>query len=112
MAPHRVERGSTYGVRKLDKNDETCRRNDEFCIQFAGSFCRSLRAAEEADGGSSGGGGAAGDLHAEVDGIHVGLWEGLVAWHGAVRLIDRAAVAERWALNLEAAGLPPLRALH
>ena len=39
------------------------------------------------------------------------LWEGLVAWHAEVRRGDREAVYGRWARNLEAAGLPPLRKL-
>jgi len=34
-----------------------------------------------------------------------------VAWHGEVRRGDREAVYGRWARNLEAAVLPPLRKL-
>jgi len=39
------------------------------------------------------------------------LWEEVVAWHAAVHRKDRATVAKRWALNLEAAAMPPLRRL-
>ena len=65
-----------------------------------GSFCQGLRAQ------TGGGGKPEGD---EDGNGGDGLWHSLVAWHSAVRRMDRATVAERWALNLEAAGLPPLR---
>ena len=40
------------------------------------------------------------------------LWQDLVRWHAEVRKRDRERLAERYALNLEAASLPSLKLLQ
>ena len=46
----------------------------------------------------------------KVDGQQ--LWQDLVRWHAEVRKRDRERLAERYAMNLEAASLPPLKSLQ
>jgi hypothetical protein len=68
-----------------------------------GSFCS---ATQGSDGGNV-------ELAAKVDrGDGQQLWQDLVRWHAEVRKRDRERLAERYALNLEAASLPPLKSLQ
>ena len=85
-----------------------------------GSFCSSLQgegraaaAAADADGaaaagGVGGGGGAAEQQQQQEE----QLWEEVVAWHSEVRKLDRVRLAERYAQNLAAGSLPPLRTVE
>lgn len=68
-----------------------------------GSFCSSMQGSDEDNVDSS----AAGDA-AQAQ----GLWNELVEWHAQVRKSDRVRLTKRYALNLEAASLPPLKSLN
>ena len=67
-----------------------------------GSFCSSTQGF---DGGNA-------EPVATLDSGHgKQLWQDLVRWHAEVRKRDRGRLAERYALNLEAGSLPPLKSL-
>jgi hypothetical protein len=91
-----------------------------------GSFCSSLQgegrtaaAAADADGAAAaaaaaagGGGGAAEQQQQQQQQQQELLWEEVVAWHSEVRKLDRVRLAERYAQNLAAGSLPPLRTVE
>ena len=68
-----------------------------------GSFCSNM---QSVDGES-----AASATH-DNEGDNKQLWQALVSWHKEVRERDRVRLAERYALNLEAASLPQLKTLQ
>ena len=67
---------------------------DSFCCATQGSGGTNAKQPTKDDGG---------------DGY---LWQDLVRWHTEVRKRDRVRLTERYALNLEAASLPPLKSLQ
>ena len=86
-----------------------------------GSFCSSLQgegraaaAAADADGATAagGGGGVAEQQQQQQQQQQEQLWEEVVAWHSEVRKLDRVRLAERYAQNLAAGSLPPLRTVE
>ena len=83
-----------------------------------GSFCSSLQgegraaaAAADADGAAAAAGGGGGVAEQQQQ-QQEQLWEEVVAWHSEVRKLDRVRLAERYAQNLAAGSLPPLRTVE
>ena len=66
------------------------------------SFCSAMQ----------GSGGTHANQPIKDDGGNENLWQDLVSWHAEVRKRDRVRLTERYALNLEAASLPPLKSLQ
>ena len=63
-------------------------------------------------GATQGSGGTNAKQPTKDDGGDGYLWQDLVRWHTEVRKRDRVRLTERYALNLEAASLPPLKSLQ